>query len=49
MQKREIKLEVRVTKAVYDKLKALAEEDESTCSAVVRKAIKRLLESADEK
>ena len=49
MQKKEVKLEVRVTQDTYEKLKALAAADESSCSAVVRKAIKRLLESSEAK
>jgi len=49
MQKKEVKLEVRVTQDTYEKLKALAIADESSCSAVVRKAIKKLLEGLEAK
>ena len=49
MQKKEIKLEVRVTQETYEKLKLLAAEDESSTSAVIRKAIKKLLEAKEAK
>ncbi len=49
MQKKEVKLEVRVTQDTYEKLKALAITDESSCSAVVRKAIKKFLENIEAK
>ena len=49
MQKKEVKLEVRVTQDTYEKLKALAAEDESSCSAIVRKDIKKLLDNKEAK
>ena len=49
MQKKEVKLEVRVTQDTYDKLKLLAAEDESSCSAIIRKAIKKLLDAREAK
>ncbi len=45
---KDIKIEVRITKVTHEKLKELALLDESSCSAVVRKAITKYIKDVKE-
>ena len=45
----EKKLEVRITEEAYNKIKALADETESSCSVIIRQAIKEYLKKREAK
>jgi len=47
--KKEKKLEVRITEETYNKIKVLAEETESSCSVIIRQAIKEYLQKKETK
>ena len=45
--KKEEKLEIRVSAELYEAVKQLAEKEETSCSAIGRKAIKQYLEKLE--
>ena len=49
MSKKEVKLEVRITTELYQLVKEAAEKEESSCSAIVRKAIKNYFNNTEAK